>query len=203
MTNIIKISSRRPQRGAINLACKVLKQGGVIIFPTETVYGLGASPFRKSAIKRIFRMKGRSLNNPMAVLVSKMSQVRPLVKNITPKAMELMRKHWPGALTLIFEKSGKIPAYVTSGRKTIGIRMPSHKVALKLVEKCGIPLVATSANLSGLKPSKTAGEALDSIKDADLILDGGPSRIGAASTVVDVTGELAKILRRGTLKVRI
>lgn len=187
----------------IRLASEVIENGGVIIFPTETVYGLGASPFNKKAIRKIFKLKGRSLKNPMAVIVSKFSQIKALVKKITPKAKELMKKHWPGPLTLVFEKSKKIPDYVTSGRKTIGIRMPAHKVPLALIEKCGIPLVATSANLSGLKPSKTAKEAMGQIRGADLILDGGMARLGQASTVVDVTDEPAKMSRRGTLKVKI
>jgi L-threonylcarbamoyladenylate synthase len=203
MTKTLKIDPSTPEADRILKAVRVLKSGGTVIFPTETVYGLACSPFSKKAVKKIFRLKGRSEHKPLSVLISDLKELRPLVKRLSRKAAALAKRSWPGPLTLIFYKSNKIPNLVTAGNKTIGIRMPDHKVALALLKKCGMPLVATSANRSGHRPATTAAAAARQIKGADLILNGGKALIGRASTIVDVTGARPKILRLGSLKVKI
>jgi L-threonylcarbamoyladenylate synthase len=200
---IIKINSVKPEKDKIGEAARAIKSGKVVIFPTETVYGLGASPFSRKAVRKIYTLKGRSFGKPLAILVSDFDQIKPLVKSISPKAKKLMRKYWPGPMTLIFKKSKKIPAYVTAGEDTLGIRMPDHPVTKKLIITCGMPLVATSANKSGGNDPKTAGEAINQMKKVDLVLDGGRARIGKASTVIDASLNDLKILRQGSLKVKL
>ena len=195
----LRISSKHPDKKKIGIAAQIIKAGGIAIFPTETVYGLGASPYNKKAVNKIFKLKGRSLKKPLAVIISDPIQVRPLVKHISRQARTLMKRYWPGPLTLIFNKSSKIPSYVTAGGRTLGIRMPDDPITRELIKAAGMPIVATSANRSGAKDPFTAKEAIRQLKQADVVIDGGRTRLRKPSTVIDVTGKRMKILRKGSL----
>lgn len=181
-----------------------LKRGGIVAFPTDTVYGLGAIYSDEKAVARIFEAKGRDEGKPLSILVSNIDQVKLLAEfgsgEMYDKAVRLMKKYWPGALTLIFKKKPGIPDNVTAGGETIGIRMPDLDVTLKIIEAAGLPLAAPSANTSGKRSSVTAEDVLEDLNGKiDMIIDGGACKVGLASTVVDMTGECPKILRQGVI----
>lgn len=172
-------------------AVNILKKGGVIAFPTETVFGIGAALDQPAAIRKIFRIKKRPKNKPLQVLVATMEQAKKLGK-FNKKALELAEKEWPGPLTLVVYKTRKVPKLVTGGSSKVGLRMPDHKIVLQLIEKCG-PLVATSANRSEEKPSLTAKEVKKYLLEIDFILP-GRVKIGKASKVIDASRGV-KVLR--------
>ena len=188
----------------IKAAGKVLQSGGIVAFPTDTVYGLGAVYDDAGAVKKIFAAKGREEKKPLSILVSDSSQVTLLAAlaggEMEQKAKRLMEKYWPGALTLIFPKKPGIPDAVTAGGDTIGIRMPDLDVARQLIRAAGKPLAAPSANTSGKRSASSAQEVLEDLDGKiDMVIDGGACRIGVASTVVDMTGERPVILREGVI----
>jgi len=182
-------------------AVKTLRFGGIVAFPTDTVYGIGAMPFNKKAVRKLYRIKGRSDKKPIALLVSSKTGAYRFAKAIPSKAKELMRKYWPGALTLVFKKKKSVPDYLTSGLSTIGIRMPKNKMALALIKAAGGALAVTSANKSGGKPAVTAKD-ITGLKGIDLIIDGGKCRIGVPSAVIAVHGNKIQVLRNGSLKLK-
>lgn len=181
----------------IEEAGKIIEQGGIVAFPTETVYGLGADALNSEAVKKIFIAKGRPQDNPLIVHVSS-KDLSGLVKNVPEVAQKLMDKFWPGALTIILDKKEIIPDETSAGLKTIGIRMPSCELALKLIEMSGKPIAAPSANISG-RPSPTEVERCieDLNGKVDYILGGDRSEIGVESTIVDCTVEPPLVLRPG------
>ena len=188
----------------IKAAGKVLQSGGIVAFPTDTVYGLGAVYDDAGAVKKIFAAKGREEKKPLSILVSDSSQVTLLAAlaggEMEQKAKRLMEKYWPGALTLIFPKKPGIPDAVTAGGDTIGIRMPDLDVARQLIRAAGKPLAAPSANTSGKRSASSAQEVLEDLDGKiDMVIDGGACRIGVASTVVDMTGERPVILREDVI----
>jgi len=172
-------------------AVKTLKTGGVIAFPTETVYGIGTLLKDKKAIARIFEIKGRSRTKPLQVLVASLEQAKQLGK-FNKQALELAEKSWPGPLTLIVKKKRTVPLMVTGGGSTVGLRMPDHKIALELIKQCG-PIVATSANQAGEKPALTARQVKKRLPEIDYVL---PGRVGSGkpSQVIDATAGL-RVLR--------
>jgi len=184
----------------ITLCASILRDAGLVAFPTETVYGLGADALEENAIAKIFSVKGRQEDNPLIVHVASIDDVKPLVKNIPEIFEPLVKQYWPGPLTLIMEKSSIIPNNVTAGLDTIAIRMPEHPAALALISAFGRPVAAPSANPSGM-PSPT--RALHVLHDLDgkipYILDGGDCRVGVESTVLDITNKIPKILRPGSV----
>jgi L-threonylcarbamoyladenylate synthase len=177
-------------------AVRVIKNGGIVAIPTDTVYGLAVDPYNKTAIKRLYTIKGRSEKKPVALLISSLSQVNKFALNVPKKAKDLIKKNWPGALTLIFNKKGTVPAYLNSSLPTIGIRMPNHKKALAIIKACGGALAVTSANRSGEDPAVTP-EQLKKMVGIDLIIEDGESGLGIASSVVAVSGDEITILRQG------
>ncbi|KNY28524.1 L-threonylcarbamoyladenylate synthase [Pseudobacteroides cellulosolvens] len=182
----------------IGIAADILKSGGLVAFPTETVYGLGANALDEKAVSEIFVAKGRPSDNPLIVHVCNVEMVKRLVKNIPELAFKLMEKFWPGPLTLIMEKSSRVPEIITAGLSTVAIRMPSHPIALKIIEESQVPVAAPSANISG-KPSPTEAKHVieDLMGKVELIIDGGSSQVGLESTVLDVTVNPPMILRPG------
>jgi L-threonylcarbamoyladenylate synthase len=194
----VKIDPVHPDARAINNAVEVLKTGGIVALPTDTVYGIAAMPFNKKAVSKLYKIKGRSDKKPIALLVSSKSQVKRFSGSIPAKASQLMKNHWPGPLTLIFNKKRSVPDSLTSGFKTIGIRMPKNNIALKLIKRAGGALAVTSANISGKKPATTAAQ-IKGLKGIDLILDGGKCKIGVPSSVIAVSGGELRILRKGPL----
>jgi len=171
-----------------------------VVFPTETVYGLGADAFDPAAARRIFRAKGRPSDNPLIVHVADEQQLSRVVRRVTPLARRLMDAFWPGPLTLILDKGPLVPAAVTAGHRSVAVRMPRHPAALALLRKLGDPIAAPSANRSGRPSPTTAAHAR---KDLDgrvpLILDGGPCRKGLESAIVDARGRRPVLLRPGTI----
>jgi len=173
---------------SLKRAAEVLNSGGVVIFPTETVYGIGALITKEEAVKRIYEIKKRPPDKPLQVLIADPKQAEFMAQEISKKARELMESFWPGPLTLIFKAA--------SG-KSVGIRMPKHDWLLKLIKKTG-PLAASSANLSGEIDPVSAGEVKI---EADLMIDGGKCKLGEASTVIDVSVDPPLILREGQIKI--
>jgi L-threonylcarbamoyladenylate synthase len=197
-TLVFKVNPEKPENEAIRAAANIIKSGGLVAFPTETVYGLGADALNAKAVLALFEAKKRPLDNPPIVHVGKIENVYKLVREISPKADMLMRKFWPGPLTLIFKRSDMVPNVTVAGLDTIAIRMPRHNVALALLRECNCPIAAPSANLAG-KPSPTsANHVLEDLNGRiDAVLDAGPTHIGVESTVLDLTVEPPQILRPG------
>lgn len=184
----------------IKEAAEEIKNGNLVLFPTETVYGIGANALNAEAVKKIFIAKGRAQDNPLIVHVCSIEMVEKIVQEITPLEKKLMEKFWPGPLTIIFNRKSEkiIPNVVTANLDTVGIRMPSNKIAKKLIQEAGVPIAAPSANISG-KPSGTKVE--DIIEELDgkvqYILDGGVTDIGLESTVIKIDNGVIDILRPG------
>lgn len=197
-TEIVEVSSQELQKDKIERIAQTMKKGGVVAFPTETVYGLGADARNESAVKKIFKAKGRPSDNPLIVHVSKIEQVYLLVNEIPPFGLELMKQFWPGPLTLVMKKTNAVPDIVTAGLDTVAIRMPAHSVALAIIDAAGVPVAAPSANRSG-KPSPTLPEHVIQDLDGrvDVIVRAGASIVGLESTVLDITCYPPMILRPG------
>lgn len=197
-TKIFDINIEDIDKNKIDMAANILRSGGTVAFPTETVYGLGANALDEKAVKKIFEAKGRPSDNPLIVHVSNKEALKDLVKDIPKKAEILIEEFWPGPLTLIFRKSDIVPDIISAGLPTVAIRMPSHPIALELIRKSGVPIAAPSANISG-KPSPTKGEHVVNDLDGkvDAIIIGGSSSVGVESTVLDVTKDIPVILRPG------
>ncbi len=182
----------------IDKAGCILKDGGLVAFPTETVYGLGADALNPEASKKIYEAKGRPSDNPLIVHISNMDALKGITDCVPEKAKRLADRFWPGPLTMIFPKSPLVPLETTGGLDTVAVRMPQHPIALALIERGGGYIAAPSANTSG-KPSPTKAEhvVLDMEGRIPLILDGGAVEIGIESTIVDFTGDVPMILRPG------
>lgn len=190
-------NAKTQKENGTNYAGRVIRAGGLVAFPTETVYGLGANGMDGAAVERIFEAKGRPSDNPLILHVARKSDVKDLWRHVPPEASKLMDAFWPGPLTLIFLKSDAVPDEVTAGLDTVAVRMPEHKTALALIRAAGVPIAAPSANLSG-RPSPTAAEHVLEDMDGriDVVLDGGPCRVGVESTVLTLVGR-PTILRPG------
>lgn len=184
------------------LAGEIIRRGGLVAFPTETVYGLGGNALDPEASRKIYAAKGRPSDNPLILHIADFDGLVPLVKEIPDNARRLMNQYWPGPMTLIFEKSDIVPRQTTGGLDTAAVRMPSHEAARRLIRAAGVPVAAPSANLSG-KPSPTSAAHVIADMDGriDMIIDGGDVPIGLESTIVDVTGGEAMILRPGYIGV--
>lgn len=182
----------------IEAAGDILKQGGLVAFPTETVYGLGADALNPEASKKIYAAKGRPSDNPLIVHISNMKALEKITSEIPEKAKKMAKEFWPGPLTMIFPKSEQVPLETTGGLETVAVRMPNHPIALAVIDAGGGYIAAPSANTSG-KPSPTKAEhvALDMDGKIPMILDGGAVGIGIESTIVDFSTEIPMILRPG------
>lgn len=197
-TKTMKVDPEKIDKIIIDSAAKIIKRGGLVAFPTETVYGLGADGMQKEAAAKIYEAKGRPSDNPLIIHIAKEEDVFHLAKEVSPTALKLIDVFWPGPLTLIFEKQKDVPNETTGGLSTVAVRCPSHPIARKLIKASGKFIAAPSANLSG-KPSPTMAEHViaDLKGRVDMIIDGGSVSIGIESTVLDVTGEIPVILRPG------
>lgn len=200
-TKVYEIKNLREDYPAIEEAAHLIRRGQVVAFPTETVYGLGANALDGQAVKRIFKAKGRPNDNPLIVHISKSEYIRHLALNIPKEAHFLMEEFWPGPLTLILEKSPKVPFETTAGLATVAVRMPKNPIALALIENAGLPLAAPSANSSGKPSPTTAQHVIDDLSGViPMILDGiYPCEIGLESTVLDMSGKKPLILRPGAI----
>ena len=179
---------------------RVILQGGVAAFPTETFYGLGADARNEEALQKIFQLKGREENKPLLLLIGDRDWLSGLVRNIPPVAGRLMEKFWPGPLTLVFEASPRLSALLTGGTGTVGVRLSPHPVAQALIQAVGRAITATSANLSGQPSASVAAEVFRALGNrVDAILDGGQTAGGLGSTVLDLSSPAPRIIRRGVI----
>lgn len=185
---------------AICQAAEILRRGGLVAFPTETVYGLGGNGLDENACRRIYAAKGRPSDNPLILHIASEAQLHGIVSQIQPVAQKVMEAFWPGPITLVFQKADCVPFSVTGGLSTVAVRFPNHQAAQKLIAKANLPIAAPSANTSG-KPSPTRAShvAYDLDGKIDMILDGGPCQVGLESTILDVSGEMPTLLRPGAI----
>ena len=184
-------------------AAELIKQGKIVVFPTETVYGIGTNGLDAGAVKKLYEIKQRPLNKPVTLLVSNMEMVEMLAKDITEIEYKIMKKFFPGPLTIILKKKEIVPDIVTAGGQTVGIRMPSGEIARKLVEIAGIPIAAPSANITG----QSSGTNIQEIRKhfegkADFFIDDGESELGISSTIVQVIDGNPQILRQGSVALK-
>lgn len=199
-TEALPVSADRPEPETIGRAAAVLRAGGLVAFPTETVYGLGANALDADAVGRIFAAKGRPSNNPLIVHVADVEQAKWLTTSWPPLAAELAARFWPGPLTLVLPRRPEVPAIVTAGGPTVAIRMPAHPVARALIRAAGVPVAAPSANRSGQLSPTRAEHVLEGLSGRiDLVLDAGPVERGIESTVLDLTTSPPRLLRPGPL----
>jgi len=186
------------QINQIEKAAGILRAGGLVVFPTETVYGLGASAWDETAIKKIYLAKGRPSDNPLIVHIADLEDLDDLVDEVPALARDLMTAFWPGPLTLVLKKAQKVSPLITGGLDTVAVRMPSHPVARALIRSAGVPVVAPSANLSGKPSPTTDAHVIDDLGGrVEAILLGGRVTMGLESTVVDCTRDIPTILRPG------
>ena len=195
---IIKVNPQKPFKDIVQKAANLIKKGGLVAFPTETVYGLGANALDKKAVRKIFKVRKRPIDNPIIIHIADVKELSKLARNISKEVKILAKKFWPGPLTLILFKKKIVPDEITAGADTVAIRMPKNKIALELIRVSKVPIAAPSANLAG-KPSPTeARHVFEDLKDKiDLILDGGRTKIGIESTVIDLTVKPPQVLRPG------
>lgn len=198
MTVSLRLDPEQPSREAIEWAAGIIQQGGLVAFPTETVYGVGADALNAAAVNRIFDAKGRPSDNPLIVHVASRKMLDRLVARVPEKAERLMERFWPGPLTLVLERKADAASAAAAGLPTLAVRMPQNKIALELIRTANTPIAAPSANISG-RPSPTRAEHVvsDLSGRIDLILDGGETRIGVESTVLDLTTDPPVVLRPG------
>lgn len=201
-TKLIKINRDNIDLNLAARAGAALRNGGVVAFPTETVYGLGANACDADAVSRVFVAKGRPSDNPLIVHIADVEAIEPLVREVPDIAKLVMQKFWPGPISIILHKSKKVPDIISAGLDTVAIRMPSHPIAAAVIRAAGVPVAAPSANLSG-KPSPTnaAHVKADLWGKIDMIVDGGACEVGLESTVLDLTGGTPTILRPGGITV--
>ena len=197
-TIVLKVDSQKPDIGKIRIAADILRKGGLVAFPTETVYGLGADALNQKAVSALFKAKKRPTDNPPIIHVENINDIYRIAEKIPSKAVKLMKELWPGPLTLVFKRSKTIPDVTVAGLDTIAVRMPKHAVALALIRESHCPIAAPSANLAG-KPSPTSAQhVFDDLNGRiDAILDGGQTQIGVESTVLDLSVDPPLILRPG------
>ncbi|MCL5265845.1 MAG: L-threonylcarbamoyladenylate synthase [Chloroflexi bacterium] len=187
---------------SIEIAAGVLGDGGLVAFPTDTVYGLGAHAFVPQAVQRIFEVKGRAAEKAIPILLADPGDLPLVAESVSPAAQKLVERFWPGGLTIVLPKSPDVPNVVTSGGSTIAVRVPNHPAALALIRRAGAPLAVTSANRSGRASPKTAEEVRADLEGLiEVILDGGRVPGGRESTVLDLTRPQPTVLRRGAIGV--
>ncbi len=197
----LRIDTHTDLKRPIKRAGKVLRTGGIVAYPTETVYGFAADTSNASAIKKLFQLKQRKADRPILMLIPSQDEVSLYTEHITDAAADLMKRFWPGGLTLIFKASSRVSPLLTSEKGNIGIRLSSHPVAAALAKEMGRPITSTSANLSGGPSPQTPDEIADTFDEGiDLILDAGPSPSRTPSTVLDVTVDPPQILREGAIR---
>jgi len=197
-TKIVKLEKDRNNSDKIREASKIIDDGGIVAFPTETVYGLGADALNNEASVKIYEAKGRPSDNPLIVHIAETKKLHDIVDDVPQKARKLMEKYWPGPLTMIFFHNGRVPKETTGGLNTVAVRMPDHPVALSLIKESRGFIAAPSANISG-RPSPTKAEHVIFDMDGriEMILDGGMAGIGIESTIIDFTDDTPVILRPG------
>jgi len=196
----LKVDPDNPNPKIIEIAAALIREGETVAFPTETVYGVGANGLDEKAVRNVFKAKGRPLNNPLLMHVMSWEQASSLVTDISEEVLLLVNRFWPGPLTLVARANDKVPPLVTAGLPTVGLRMPDHRVALDLIKAAGVPVAATSANLSGRPSSTSARHVLKDLNGRIAgVLDAGSTGWGIESTILDITRPPFTILRPGAV----
>src|SRR5689334_3766286 len=202
MTQVIRVDPEVPDPAALAIAAACLRRGGLVAFPTETVYGLGVHALDRAAVRRLFEAKGRPANDPLIVHVDHIDRMQPLVNDIPAAARALAARFWPGPLTIVLRRSERVPDEVTAGLATVAIRVPAHPVARALLIAAGVPIAAPSANrFSRPSPTRAAHVMDDLAGRIDLVVDGGATQVGVESTVLDLSGDLPTVLRPGAVSI--
>jgi L-threonylcarbamoyladenylate synthase len=200
MPEILKIGADNSEEKILARAAEILAGGGIIAYPTETFYGLGADAINEKAIEKIFTVKGRNFNNPISLIIGQADDIYPLVQDVPQTAKKLMAAFWPGALTIVFLAANNVSTLLTAGSGKIGLRVSSHPIAHAIVQKLKKPLTATSANLSGFPECSRASEVAEQIGDKiDAVVDWGQTQGDKTSTIIDVTCDPPVILREGAI----
>ncbi len=200
MALTLQVDREHPADRPLVLAAEVIQAGGVIVYPTETIYGIGANAWDGTAIAKVRALKRRTDQKPILVIVGSRDQLSTVVEGITPVAEKCIEAFWPGPLTLVFKASHRIPDLLSRGTGTIGVRIPSSPVCLRLLELAGCPLTSTSANLSGMPTIQHVNEIRTMIPlGIDLVLDGGVLPPSEPSTVIDVSGDKPRLIRPGAV----
>jgi L-threonylcarbamoyladenylate synthase len=200
MTKIVKINPERPEERLIRMAVDIIKKGGVVSFPTETVYTLAADAYNEKAVKKIYKIKKRDPQNPLSIFIEDPQKINEYVDKIRPVGEFLMREFWPGPLTLIFKSTNPKLSHLRSGTDKLGIRVSSHKLVNTLLSRCGVPLTATSANVSSRRSCSSASAVRYYFNNRiELILDSGRSNCPFPSSVVDLSSEEILLLRQGAI----
>ncbi len=200
MENYLDLKNNKDNQ-KLKLAGEIIRKGGIIVFPTETVYGIGTNGLDKNAIKKLYEVKKRPLNKPISLLVSDFEMIEKVTKDITDIEYKLMKKFFPGPLTIILKKKNIIPDNLTNNENTVGIRMPEEEITKKLIEYAGVPIAASSANLSGEQSGIDFNNILEDFKEKiDYFIDGGKSKLGISSTVIKIVDGIPYILREGSIK---
>jgi L-threonylcarbamoyladenylate synthase len=203
MPEILKVGADNSEERILTQAAEILANGGIIAYPTETFYGLGADATNEKAIEKIYTIKSRNSNNPISIIIGYAENLYKLVHNVPLAAQKMMQAFWPGALTIVFQASNKISPLLTAGTGKIGIRLSSHYGTQVIAQRLGRPLTATSANLSGAPECTHASEVAEQIGDKiDAIVDLGQTTGDKVSTIIDVTCDPPVILREGTITQR-
>ena len=199
-TQIFHITDPAAQREEVEAAAEIIRRGGLLGIPTETVYGLGANGLNTQAVTHIFEAKGRPQDNPLILHIPKVAWLTRYCRNIPPAAYALAERFWPGPLTMILQRRANVPNATTGGLDTVGIRCPNHPVTLAIIEAAQVPVAAPSGNLSG-RPSPTCARHMEEDMDGriDGIVDGGPCGVGVESTIIDLTCPVPRLLRPGGL----
>lgn len=197
-TKILKVNNTKPQISMIRQAARLIQKGEIVAFPTETVYGLGADALNPLAVKKVFEAKGRPADNPLIIHIHDKKDLKKLARDIPEITEKITEKFWPGPLTVVLKKSKIVPKITTGGLDTVAVRMPKNKIASLLIKESGVPLAAPSANFFG-RPSPTLAKHVseDLSGRISMILDGGKTRIGIESTVIDLTSKTPMLLRPG------
>ena len=204
MPEILKIDVYNSEEIIFIQAAEILANGGIVAYPTETFYGLGADATNEEAIEKIFAVKGRNLKNPISLIIGQTDDIYPLVQDVPQTAKKLMAAFWPGALTIVFSAADTVSPLLTAGSGKIGLRVSSHPIARGIVQKLKRPLTATSANLSGAPECTRASEVAEQIGDIiDAIVDLGATPGAAGSTIIDITCDPPVILREGAINRKI
>jgi len=200
VTQVLSVNPLAPEAGVVQIAADVLRRGGLVAYPTETVYGLAAGAFLPDAVARVFQVKQRPLAQALPVQIADARDISALARSVSPEAQALVDAFFPGPLTLVLERLPSISPLVTGGSDTLGLRMPDHAVPLAVIRAFGAPVACTSANLTGHRSPMSATDVLEDLDGlVDLVLDGDPTQDRVASTVLDVSVRPARLLREGKI----
>ncbi len=201
MSSLVKIDSNESLKSGLNEVVRIIAEGGIVGFPTESFYGLGVDATNPHAIKRLFKIKKRDPNLPILILISSLRELPQYAISIPSEAKRMGKKFWPGGLTMIFQSSPLLPSVLTAGKGKVGIRISSHPLAHALTRALNVPITGTSANISGRPPCIIADQVVECFgEDLDLVLDGGKTQGKYPSTMLDVTVDPPSIIRKGIVK---